>query len=51
MFGKGFLQRLAVVFLLVAISLVGAIAAAAATADRFYISRIIAWREADFHGF
>jgi CubicO group peptidase (beta-lactamase class C family) len=51
MFGKGFMQQLAVVFLLVAILLVGAMAAAAATADRFYISRLVAWRESDFHDF
>ena len=37
--------------LLVAISFVGIVAAAAATTDRFYISRLIAWRDADFHDF
>ena len=51
MFGTRFLRRLTVVFLLIAISFVGIMAAAAATADRFYISRLIAWREADFHDF
>ena len=51
MFGKRFLRRVAAVFLLLVILFVGAMTAAAATADRFYISRIIAWREADFHDF
>jgi CubicO group peptidase (beta-lactamase class C family) len=51
MFRTRFLQRLAVVLLLVAILLVGIMTAAAATADRFYVSRIIAWREADFRDF
>ena len=45
------LQRLAVVFLLMAVLLAGIMSAAAATADRFYVSRIIAWREADFRDF
>jgi CubicO group peptidase (beta-lactamase class C family) len=48
---KPFVRRLAVAFLLIAILLVGVMTAAAATADRFYVSRIIAWREADFHDF
>ncbi|MDP8949456.1 MAG: hypothetical protein M3N00_04325, partial [Actinomycetota bacterium] len=51
MFGKRFVQRLAIGFLLVEILLVGIMTAAAATADRFYISRLISWREADFHDF
>ena len=51
MFGKRFLRRVAAVFLLLVILFVGVMTAAAATADRFYISRIIAWREADFHDF
>jgi CubicO group peptidase (beta-lactamase class C family) len=51
MFGKGFLRQLAVVILCGAILLVGAMAAAAATADRFYVSRLIAWRESDFRDF
>jgi CubicO group peptidase (beta-lactamase class C family) len=51
MFGKRFLRRVAAVLLLIAILLVGAMAAAAATADHFYISRLIAWRESDFHDF
>ncbi len=37
--------------MLIGILLVGVVAAAAATADRFYVSRLIAWREADFHDF
>ncbi len=45
------LRRLAIVLLLVSILLVGMMTAAAATADRFYISRLIAWREADFRDF
>ena len=51
MFRKRSLRQLTIVLLLVAISFVGIVAAAAATTDRFYISRIIAWREADFHDF
>src|SRR3712207_1455484 len=51
MFRKRLVRRLAVVFLLILILLVGVMAAAAATADRFYVSRIIAWREADFHDY
>ena len=51
MFRTQFLQWLAVVFLLVAVLLAGIMSAAAATADRFYVSRIIAWREADFRDF
>ncbi len=51
MFRKRSLRRLTIVLLLVAISFVGIVAAAAATTDRFYISRLIAWREADFHDF
>ena len=45
------MRRLAIVLLLIVISFVGIMGAAAATADRLYISRIIAWREADFHDF
>jgi CubicO group peptidase (beta-lactamase class C family) len=48
---KPFLQRLAIVFLLIVVLLVGLMTAAAATADRFYASRIVAWREADFRDF
>ena len=51
MFRTRFLQRLAVVLLLVAGLFVGIMTAASATADRFYVSRIIAWREADFRDF
>ena len=51
MFRKRFVQRLAITLLLVSILLVGIMAAAAATTDRFYISRIIAWRSSDFHDF
>ncbi len=51
MFRKRSLQRLAIVVLLIAILFVGIMAAAAAPADSFYISRLIAWREADFHDF
>ena len=46
-----FLHRLAIALLLVSILLVGIMAAAAATTDRFYVSRIIAWREADYRDF
>ena len=45
------LRRLAIVLLLVSILLLGIMTAAAATADRFYVSRLIAWREADFRDF
>ena len=45
------LRRLAIAFLLVSVLLVGIMTAAAATADRLYISRLIAWREADFRDF
>src|SRR3712207_2464798 len=51
MFRKRFVRRLAVAFLLIAVLLVVVMTAAAATTDRFYVSRIIAWREADFHDF
>src|SRR5918997_4424042 len=51
MFRKRLVRRLVVVFLLILILLVGVMTAAAATADRFYVSRIIAWREADFHDY
>ena len=51
MFRTRFLQRLAVVVLLVAGLFVGIMTAASATADRFYVSRIVAWREADFRDF
>jgi CubicO group peptidase (beta-lactamase class C family) len=51
MFRKRLVRRLGVVFLLVLVLLAGVVAAAGATADRFYVSRIIAWREADFHDF
>jgi CubicO group peptidase (beta-lactamase class C family) len=37
--------------LLIAILLLGLMAAAVATIDRFYASRIVAWREADFRDF
>ena len=46
-----FLHRLAIALLLVSILLVGVMVAAAATADHFYASRIVAWREADFRDF
>jgi CubicO group peptidase (beta-lactamase class C family) len=45
------LRRLAIALLLVSILLVGIMTAAAATADRFYVSRIVAWRNADFRDF
>jgi hypothetical protein len=45
------LRRLTIVFLLTAVLLLGLMAAAAATADRFYASRIVAWREAEIHDF
>jgi CubicO group peptidase (beta-lactamase class C family) len=51
MFRTRFLQRLAIALLLVSILLVGIMVAAAATTDRFYVSRIIAWREGDYHDF
>src|SRR5919107_5508547 len=51
MFRKRFVRRLAVAFLLIAVLLVVVMTAAAATTDRFYLSRVIAWREADFHDF
>ena len=51
MFRTRFLQRLADVLLLVAGLFVGIMTAASATADRFYVSRIVAWREADFRDF
>src|SRR3712207_829338 len=51
MFRKRFVRRLALTFLLIAVLLVVVMTAAAATTDRFYASRIIAWREADFHDF
>jgi CubicO group peptidase (beta-lactamase class C family) len=51
MFRKRIVRRLALTFLLIAGLLVVVMAAAAATTDRFYVSRIIAWREADFHDF
>jgi len=51
MFRTPFLQRLAIVILLVAVLLAGIMIAAGATADRFYASRIVAWREADFRDF
>ena len=51
MLRKRSVKRLAIVFLLIAILLLGLMAAAAATADRFYASRIVAWREADFRDF
>jgi CubicO group peptidase (beta-lactamase class C family) len=46
-----FLRWLALVLLLMAVLLLGLLAVAAATADRFYASRIVAWREADFRDF
>src|SRR5215207_3193606 len=51
MFRKRLMQRLAVAFLLIAVSFSGIMTAAAATTDRFYISRIIAWREGEFRDF
>ena len=48
---KRFRKWLAIVLLLIVVLLVGLMAAATATADRFYASRIVAWREADFHDF
>ena len=51
MFRTRFLHRLAIALLLVSILLVGIMVAAAATTDRFYVSRIIAWREGDFRDF
>jgi CubicO group peptidase (beta-lactamase class C family) len=51
MFRKRFVRRLAVAFSLIAVLLVVVMTAAAATTDRFYLSRVIAWREADFHDF
>ncbi len=51
MFGKRFLRPLVIVLLLTPILLVGIMTAAAATTDRLYIFRIIAWREADFRDF
>src|SRR5215203_959255 len=51
MFRKRLMQRLAVAFLLLAVSFSGIMTAAAATTDRFYISRIIAWREGEFRDF
>jgi CubicO group peptidase (beta-lactamase class C family) len=51
MLRKRSLKRLAIVLMLVMGLLLGLMAAAAATADRFYASRIVAWREADFRDF
>jgi hypothetical protein len=51
MLRKRSLKRLTVPFLLIAIMLLGLVAATAATADRFYASRIVAWRDADFRDF
>ncbi len=51
MFRKRFLRRLTVLLLLLAVLLLGLMAAVAATTDRFYASRIIAWRGADFRDF
>jgi CubicO group peptidase (beta-lactamase class C family) len=51
MLRKRSLKRLTVSFLLIAILLLGLVAATATTTDRFYASRIVAWREADFHDF
>ncbi len=51
MLRKRFAHRLAVAFLLVSILLVGLMTVTSATTDRFYASRIIAWREADFRDF
>jgi CubicO group peptidase (beta-lactamase class C family) len=45
------LRRLAIVLMLMMGLLLGIMAAAAATADRFYVSRIVAWRNADFRDF
>ena len=45
------MRRLAIVLILMMGLLLGLVAAAAATADRFYASRIVAWREADFRDF
>src|SRR5918998_1398506 len=51
MISKRFVRRLAIASLLIAVSVVGVMAVASATADRFYASRILAWREADFRDF
>ena len=51
MFGTRFLRRLAISLMLVSILLLGIMATAAATVEHFFVSRIIAWREADFHDF
>ena len=51
MFRTRFLQWLAIALLLVSILLVGIMVATAATTDRFYVSRILAWREGDFRDF
>jgi hypothetical protein len=48
---KRLVRRPAIVLLLVAVLLLGIMTAAATTADRFYASRIVAWREADFRDF
>jgi CubicO group peptidase (beta-lactamase class C family) len=51
MLRKRLVRRLAIVLLLVAVLLLGTMTAAATTADRFYASRIVAWRDADFRDF
>ena len=51
MFRKSLVRWLGVVFLLMLILIVGVMTTAAATADRFYVSRIIAWQEVDFHDY
>jgi CubicO group peptidase (beta-lactamase class C family) len=48
---RPFLRWLVAVLLLITGLLAGLMFVAAATADRFYASRIVAWREADFHDF
>lgn len=51
MFRKRSVQRLTIAILLIAILCVGLMTAAAATTDRYYVSRLIAWREADYRDF
>jgi len=51
MLRKPLVRRLAIALLIVSVLLLGLMTAAATTADRFYVSRIIAWREGDFHDF
>jgi len=51
MLRKRLVRRLAIVLLLVAVLLLGIMTAAVTTDDRFYASRIVAWRDADFRDF